>query len=388
VTDQLLFSGKQLESIKAKRSEELNDCGMLAKMPLPEAGMAWRESRRPFLGPRTQKDYEGYLGTIVKFFGNVSLEKLADPDLIRLYQMERNKTAGASIINHECSTIQQLLKRIRRWNDVKDFYEPLPLPRESPGRAMTPEEERRLFEAGALNPNWAVAYWAAMLAANTAAGPAEICGLRLADVSTSNPETARIHVHEHVKNVNRAREIPLLSEGLLSRGLTAAKALVERAQQLGATQPEHFLIPFRVSTGTFDPTRHGFWPRTAWREMCAAAGIKLRPYDLRHHALTKMCEVLPEHMVLKIAGHVSPRMLRRIYSHVRLPELRAAMNAVSRSGRENQLPERPGKRGKQKQAMQVVVATADRLKVPLSTAMELLKEYEQALHGGKVKNES
>ena len=112
MTDQLLFSGKQLESIKAKRSEELNDCGILAKMPLPEAGMAWLESRRPFLGPRTQKDYEGYLGTIVKFFGNVSLEKLADPDLIRLYQMERNKTAGASIINHECSLIEQMLKRI------------------------------------------------------------------------------------------------------------------------------------------------------------------------------------------------------------------------------------------------------------------------------------
>lgn len=372
-----------IESIKTKRSEELNDCGILAKMPLPEAGMAWLESRRPFLGPRTQKDYEGYLGTIVKFFGNVCLEQLANPDLIRLYQMERNKTAGASIINHECSLIEQMLKRIRKWAEVAPFYQPIPLPRESPGRAMTPEEECKFFETGALNPNWAVAYWAAMLAANTAAGPAEICGLRLADVSTSNPETARIHVHEHVKNVNRAREIPLNSEAL-----TAAKALVERARQLGATQPEHFLIPFRVCTGTFDPTRHGFWPRTAWREMCAAAGIKLRPYDLRHHALTKLAETQPEHLVLKIAGHISPRMLRRVYSHVRLPALRTAVNAISASGRESQLPERPGKRGRQKQAMQVVVATADRLNVPLSTAMELLKEYEQALHGGKVKNES
>jgi integrase len=318
----------------------------------------------------------------VKFFGDVHLEKLANPDMIRLYQMERNKTAGASIINHECSVIQQMLKRIGKWAKVSPFYQPIPLPSESPGRAMTPEEERRLFEAGALNPNWALAYWAAMLSAHTATGPGEICGLRLADVYTGDPETARIHVHEHVKNVNRIREIPLISEGL-----TAAKALVERAQQLGATQPEHFLIPFRVCRGTFDPTRHGFWPRTAWSEMCAAAGINLRPYDLRHHSLTKMCEVLPEHLVLKIAGHVSPRMLRQFYSHVRLPALRAAMNAVSASGRENQVPERPGKRGKQKQAMQMVAAAADRLRVPLSTAMELLKEYEQALRGGKVKNE-
>lgn len=376
MADQSLFSRKQLRSIKAERSEELNDCGILAKMPLPEAGMAWLESRRPFLGPRTQKDYENYLGTIVKFFGDVPLEKLASPDLVRLYQMERNKTAGASIINHECCVIQQMLKRIRLWAEVAPFYQPIPLPRESPGRAMTPEEERKLFEVGVLNPNWAVAYWAAMLSVHTATGPAEICGLRLADVYTSDPETARIHVHEHVKNVNRIREIPLISEGL-----TAAKALVERAQQAGATQPEHFLIPFRVCRGTFDPTRHGFWPRSAWSEMCAAAGIKLRPYDLRHHSLTKMCEVLPEHLVLKIAGHVSPRMLRQFYSHVRLPALRAAMNAVSANGRANQVPERPGKRGKQKQAMQMVAAAADRLKVPLSTAMELLKEYEQGLRG-------
>jgi integrase len=296
VTDQLPFSHKQLRSIKAERSEELNEYGTLAKMPLPEAGLAWLESRRPFLSPRSQKDYENYLGTIVKFFGDVHLGKLANPDLIRLYQMERNKIAGASIINHECMVIQQMLKRIRKWAEVAPFYQPIPLPRESPGRAMTPEEKRRLFEAGARNPNWAVAYWAAMLSAHTATGPGEICGLRLADVSLSDSETARIHVHEHVKNFNRIRVISLNFEAL-----TAAKALVGRALQLGATQPEHFLIPFRVCSGTFDPNRHGFWPRTAWSEMCAAAGIKLRPYDLRHHALTKLAETQPEHKMSVMA---------------------------------------------------------------------------------------
>ena len=81
-------------------------------------------------------------------------------------------------------------------------------------------------------------------------------------------------------------------------------------------------------------------------------------------------------------------ILRKVYSHVRLPALRTAVNAISASGRENQLPERPGKRGTQKQAMKMIAAAADRLKVPLSTAMELLKEYEQGLGSGKVKNAS
>jgi integrase len=58
--------------------------------------------------------------------------------------------------------------------------------------------------------------------------------------------------------------------------------------------------------------------------MCATAGIRLRPYDLRHHGLTKLAEKNPEQVVLKIGGHVSPQMLRRIYAHVRLPALRSS----------------------------------------------------------------
>ena len=104
-----------------------------------------------------------------------------------------------------------------------------------------PDEERKLFEVGALNPQWAVACWLAILSANTAAGPAEICGLRIGDVFVKDPESARVYVHENVKNKNRIREIPLNSDAL-----KAARALVDRARGLGAAQPEHFLIPFRV----------------------------------------------------------------------------------------------------------------------------------------------
>jgi hypothetical protein len=103
----------------------------------------------------------------VKFFGAIHLEKLANPDLIRLYQMERNKTAGASIINHECSVIQQMLKRIRKWAEVAPFYQPIPLPRESPdpgggaqalrGRRAEFKLGRRLLGCDALRAhgNWA-----------------------------------------------------------------------------------------------------------------------------------------------------------------------------------------------------------------------------------------
>jgi integrase len=388
------FYRSRIRELTSQREDDINEHLNLAKMPLSEAARAWLDSRRPFIAPRTYKDYGLLIKTITTFFaerfGDMPLEELANPDLIRFFQLERRKTVGPHIINHECSMIQQMLKRIRKWAEVAPFHSPLPLPRESPGRAMTPEEERKLFRVGALNPNWEVAYWLAILSANTAAGPGELCGLRIGDVSVADASTARIYVHEHVKNKNRIREIPLNSDAF-----TAAKTLVERAHRLGSAQKEHYLIPFRICKGKFDPERHGFWPRTAWNDMCAAAGIALRPYDLRHHALTKLAETQPENLVLKIAGHVSPQMLRKVYAHVRLPALRSAVDAISSTG-SSKTPgtESPSRMKRSKaapadetQGWEKIAVLAERMRVPRAAAIELLKQYEQSLRGGEA-NES
>ena len=52
---------------------------------------------------------------------------------------------------------------------------------------MTPDEESKLLEVGAQHPGWAVAYWLAVLSMNTAAGPGELVGLQLRDLSVENP---------------------------------------------------------------------------------------------------------------------------------------------------------------------------------------------------------
>src|SRR5437773_4417459 len=163
-----------------------------------------------------------------------------------------------------------------------------------------------------------------MLSMNTAAGPGELVGLQLRDLSVENPETARIFIREDVKNKYRVREVPLNSDAL-----TAVNALLALAKSRGAGNADHYLVPFRCWRDHYDPTRHAFWPKTAWNEMCAAAGIKLCGYDLRHHGLTKLAEKNPEQVVLKIAGHVSPQMLRKIYAHVRLDALRGAVDSIS-----------------------------------------------------------
>jgi len=50
------------------------------------------------------------------------------------------------------------------------------------GRALTPEEQKRLFEAAASNPEWEHVYCAAVLAANTSMRGVEVKHVRRKDV--------------------------------------------------------------------------------------------------------------------------------------------------------------------------------------------------------------
>ena len=90
------ISNKAIRQLTAVRLEELHDCRKLAKARLHEAGIAWLETRKPFISASTIRDYTIYIATIARFFGNVPLEKLANPDRIRAYQLERSKNCAAS----------------------------------------------------------------------------------------------------------------------------------------------------------------------------------------------------------------------------------------------------------------------------------------------------
>jgi integrase len=377
-----------IEQIAGQRVKELNEYKATAEMSVLDAGMAWLETRKPFIGKRTAKDYAWYIVQLAKQFGDVPLKQLANSDLIRAYQVERMKRVCPSIIRKECSIIIQLLKRVRLWAEVAPFYEPVPLPVRSPGRAMAPDEERRLWEVGKINPKWARAYYLSLLSANTAAGPGELLGLRFRDVSVENPETASIYIQENVKNKGRVREVPLNGDAL-----AAVLALLELAKADGAGLPEHYLTPYREKMGEYDPTRAGQWPKTSFREMCAAANVRMRPYDLRHHGLTKLAEKFPEQVVIKIAGHASPQMLRKIYAHLRQSALREAVNSISSVNRARPIRHdtpapAPTVAESPEQTMFRVSRLAEQLGIPADKAFQLLIEYErqQALTKSERKN--
>jgi integrase len=300
----------------------------LTQVAFPVAAAAWLETRRAYISPRTFRDYQDYIDTLTLFFGEMRLPEIS-ADHLRAYQKMRMARAGGRKINQECGIIQQMLKRIGRWDQLVSDYQALPIPKESPGRALSDQEYRRLFEMAASNPAWETAYLFAIISVNTTMGPKEVFTLRMRDVDLDQ-DLIRVQP-EGAKNIHRMRIIPM---NPLVRA--AIDRLHELAPKRGVTEPDHYLLPYRVSgnsrVGNYDPTRHCTTIKRAWKELTVAADlIGLRPYDLRHTAITTILQdpEVSEETAKSIAGHISARILRT-YSHIRIDAKRAALDALMR----------------------------------------------------------
>jgi integrase len=305
-----------------------------AVLPFAQAAPTWLEGRKK-IGPRTRADYEQYIAALNSFFAEL---KLIDIHVghIQEYQklrqagsIFRGRMAGASRINHETSTLSQILARAALWKAIEPYFEPLPVSCSTRGRALSVEEEATLWRVASSNPRWKLAYFCSLVTAMTGAGPGEIRHLRMRDMDLTR---GYIYVTEGVKNRHRVREIPLNDQAL-----EAMKWLAERALRRGSVSPDHYLLSKRANKMGAEPdpyTPMGSW-KTAFNSLKVAAASscpslkKLRMYDLRHHCATKMLENpdISERTVIDIMGHVSGRMLSR-YSHIRVEEKKRAVEAL------------------------------------------------------------
>ncbi len=303
----------------------------LAAMPFDDATTAWcllrRQSAR--LRERTHEATLGYLNSLGKFFGRLRLVDIT-PGHVRAYQIARKRNIlrieGAdqhpwddpvsnSYINHEIATLGLMMKFASLWHRIKPYYSPLTVPKWSPRDVLTVEQEEALFKRLPQKPEAALAYWVAAITNNTTASGMELRGLRLKNLFLTDV-IAEIYVPEDsVKNDSRPRKIAL---NTLARW--AVMQCLKRAIRLGATDPDHYLFPFRLRRNIYDPTRPAsrFFLRKSWAKLQAATGfVNLKPHDLRHQCITAMLEngVQPE-TVIAIAGHVGRKMLE-YYSHHR-----------------------------------------------------------------------
>lgn len=285
----------------------------------------------------------------------VTLDDLKD------YQAERSKTVAARPINIELAILVKVLKQENLWKrGLAEQYHRLKEPEGEIGRALSLDELRRLETAAGIRDAWLVAYCAELLAANTGLRGGEIKRLRMGMVDLEN---RRLTVsRKSTKSDAGARLVELNVAAHFAAG-----KLYRRAGTLGATSPEHFLLPGDLSRHTkktdplkgkgFDPAHHQISWNTAWRSLRkkAADSIRadaekqgrdltpqekesihafetLRFHDLRHTFVSLMGERgVPLQILGAMVGHMSAAMVR-YYTHISGHAARQAVEMLDKTG--------------------------------------------------------
>jgi integrase len=290
-----------------------------------------RQFQNGYIRSRTLNSYEQYVRSLGLFFSGRILNSISASDL-RRYQAARLAGAAPFIrkrrphqepgpcpagplkTNQEVDMLVRLLRRAGLWvPPLAEEYEQLQVSPAEMARALTREEEERWLNASLENKDHLLIHWYSLLGFDTCMSTNEIRALRIGDIYL---ETRVLRIPpDGAKNIHRLRTIPLISP----RVEWAVKNLLIRANALGATEPDHYLFPFRRGNGAYYPLR----PMTEsglkrqWQEVREKTGLLwFRQYDLRHTAITRLAEAdTPLSVIMSMAGHVSEKM-REHYTHI------------------------------------------------------------------------
>lgn len=297
------------------------------------AAALWLSTRRPYLKERSFYMAGHHIEQINKFLADTPIGKMHIGHL-RQYQLARmvnaNQTwmrvAGASLINHEMSVVQMVLKRAGVWKTrFAQHYEPIPKAPTRPRKVMTEEEKERLFSVAQSNPDWELAWAVATITYSTSAAGTELRHLKFRDLFLDNPFPTFLIPPEFCKNDNRGRRI-FINETCMK----AFRAVVGIANRRGSHRPEHCLFPKRVVRGLYDPYKPAStsWIRCKWDEMTEAADLAwVTPHCLRHQCITELFEEgHSETDVQSITGQLSREALK-IYSHNRIERQSSILTA-------------------------------------------------------------
>jgi integrase len=320
------------------RSEE-----KLADLRFRAAFEKWLEAR--LIGDRTEtsvryiaeaseKTYREYAWALEKFFGELTLREIHDGN-IRTYQDDRancrgawKKKCGQNRIHKEVGMLLRMLRAAHLWSDdLDDAYDQLPMQHSDLQRAMDPEQQAHWLSSCLWNEDWTWVHHYSRLALETCASTFEIRKGRLVDVNLRH-WTFRVGP-EASKNKFRNRTIPLESDEVRA----SVEFLMRRAFDFGSRKPEHYLFPFGGGSrrGDLDVSQPmtKFGLKDTWNKIRVKSELRwLRPYDMRHTAITRMAEEgTPIATIMSFAGQISPRMQQH-YTTISMQAKRAAAREV------------------------------------------------------------
>ncbi len=260
------------------------------------------------------------LEIVKRHLGDVKLSTITRKVIEGFQAKRRLEGSSNRTINMDVGALRQVLRRFKQWRRLEDDVKMLTEAGGAPvGRALTPAEQKRLFEAAASNPEWEHVYCAAVLAANTSMRGVEVKHVRRRNIDLEKVWDVESATGKGVlyvtrsKNETSKRPIPLNQAAR-----EAVERMLKRADALGHTDPEHY-VWCASQHHKHDPRKPARKWDGAWRSLRKAAGLPgFRFHDLRHTVVTDLLEAgEPDHVIQAVTGQLSKKMLEH-YSHQRL----------------------------------------------------------------------
>ena len=311
---------QRVEQLETKASVPSTASLTYATMDVATAIATYAKERRAQVSTRMVAYWLENARPLGAFFKEMKLREIR-PALLAVYQNARTDAGrAAKTVNGELSVLRQILKRAKLWYRFDDEYTTLRNRKPPIGRALTPEDQQRLFAMARSRPGWMYVYVAATLSFYCGLRACEIKGLRWQDIDLSN---RLLHVRRSKTPAGwRSPTLNTTCRDVLQR-------LHDEAAKLGFTEPDHFVFPWHGRNRKVDPTRGMTSWRSAWRAVRKAAGlVHVRFHDGRHTAVTTLAEKgLPDWVIQAQVGHVAPEMMK-MYSHIRRLALNQAADAL------------------------------------------------------------
>lgn len=299
--------------------------GDRAKWTLKAAVDAHLAERKPRIKGSSYKSEACIGNKLVDFMGkDKCLEDLADISVIRRYETKRlSDGLMPKTVNNEVLVLAAMLRSARLWKRLVDDYKPLKVDKTDARDALNDEESKRLLQAARNAPENAVAPYAAVLSFSSGMRNKEIKMLQLGAIHVDGRDP-HVQVRRSTTKSNAGARFVALD----TMACWALRKLIDRAALLGATTPDHFLLPTLLDRHTkkddplfggtgFDPTHPMTSWDAEWDALREAAGLQRHDFhSLRHTYITRAAEAgiaLPT--IQQQVGHMSAQVTQ-MYLHI------------------------------------------------------------------------
>jgi len=324
-------SKKEVEEIKAQSAD-------IGKWPLKKAATEYFNWKMANSSAATVAREKRIFKPVEKFFASDFRVNAITLAHLREYQKQRRKHVSPTMrqpvtgrtVNYELFLLRCVMTYAGCWTgDISTGYQPLREIKQRAGKVASKDQIKTLITTALANEYWQPAMYCAAVAIGTGCRGGEIRNLQLKDIDL---EEGKVRIVREIAKNRKEREPRLMA--LAEWGL---RNLLVRAHVLGATEPQHFLLPLRLckSNSPRDPKQKfdvnrpmTGWVRS-WRKLMEKCGMTgFRFHDLRHTFRTLGAEAgVPLEVMMAQLGHMD-RETSLEYVHVQNRALERAKQLI------------------------------------------------------------